>query len=74
MLFIWSTECAYLSSNKMRTPSLENLLFIKLTLMIQIIEGKVLFCCFILYIIDRLDSLLHLMHIDKACDFIENHV
>lgn len=59
MLCIWSTDSAYLSSNKMRTPSLENLLFTKLTLMIQIIEGSVLFCCFILYFILLIDLILY---------------
>lgn len=49
MLFIQSTESAYLILNKMRTTNLENVLFIKptLTLMIQVIEGEVLFCRFI---------------------------
>lgn len=51
MLFIQSTDIAYFASNTMRTTDLENVLFVKpaLTLMIQVIEGKVLFCRFILY-------------------------
>lgn len=48
MLFIQSTESAYLILNKMRTTDLENVLFIKptLNLMIQVIEEEVLFCRF----------------------------
>lgn len=56
MLFIQSTDSAYLVLNKMRTTDLENVLFIKptLTLMIQVIEGEVLFLSFysLLNIID----------------------
>lgn len=60
MLFIQSTDSAYFASNTMRTTDLENVLFIKptFTLMIQVIEGKVLFC-FILYLILLIDLILY---------------
>lgn len=61
MLFIQSTDRAYFVSNKMRTTDVENALFIKptLTLMIQVTEGKVLFCSFILYLTLWIDSIVY---------------
>ena len=65
MLFIWSTDSAYLTSKKMTTTGLKVLLFIKFTLYLNHSDSErksfVLLFYSLLNIIDRLDSLFHLM-------------
>lgn len=60
MLFIQSTDTDYLGLNRMITTDLENVLFIKptLNLIIQVIEGEVLFYRFILYSTLLIDLIL----------------
>ena len=64
MLFIWPTDSSYLASKKMATTGLKVLLFIKLTLTLiaQTMKEQVLLFYSLLNIIDRLDTLFHLMY------------